>query len=209
MKCSASSRSTQTTGSRRASCSISTTSTPRLKNSTPGTSPAKRPPTRDTWSVTQGFTPGSTGTNFPQRPRIGSYVDHRPLVTIEANDLSASHACHLGSRAGHQHLHRGCASARATSELLSPLRCTGTSQEGFDAEWRMIRPVHGRRRPHQPLRDLRRGRPGRRAGEVRRTRAADAFIWERRDPSLGTRDRRVQPPRRGRAPCARQPGESI
>ena len=35
----------------------------------------------------------------------------------------------------------------------------GTSQEGFDAEWREDRHFRVRRRPDQPLRALRRGRP--------------------------------------------------
>ena len=48
----------------------------------------------------------------------------------------------------------------------------GTSQEGFDAEWRKIDTSHSRRRPDQPLRDVRRGRPRRRARAVRGTAAA-------------------------------------
>ena len=44
----------------------------------------------------------------------------------------------------------------------------GTSQEGFDAEWRAIDILYGRRRPDQPLRNIRRGRHRRRAREIRR-----------------------------------------
>ena len=52
----------------------------------------------------------------------------------------------------------------------------GNSQEGFDAEWRMIDLFTVEGDLISRVRDLRRGRPGRRAGEVRRTRAADTFI---------------------------------
>ena len=71
-RCSALPRSTPTSGSRRTSCSTSTISTQPSRSSMPGTSRAKRPPTRTHGRSIQGFTPGSTGTNFPQRPRIGS-----------------------------------------------------------------------------------------------------------------------------------------
>ena len=65
------SRSTPTSGSRRSSCSTSTTSTPPSKNSTPATSPAKRPPTRICGRSSRGPTPRSTGTSCPRRRRIG------------------------------------------------------------------------------------------------------------------------------------------
>ena len=65
-------KSTPTVGWCRASGSTSTTSTPLSPNSMPDTSPAKRPPTRTRGRSTQGSTPHSTGTNFPQQPQIGS-----------------------------------------------------------------------------------------------------------------------------------------
>ena len=42
-----------------------------------------------------------------------------------------------------------------------------TSREGLEAEWRDRRRLHRRRRPDQPLRALRRGRPRRRARAIR------------------------------------------
>ena len=58
----------------------------------------------------------------------------------------------------------------------------GTSQEGFDAEWREITISDVRRRPDQPLRDLRRGRPRRRAREVRRAQSTGAAAGKRGKP---------------------------
>ena len=74
----------------------------------------------------------------------------------------------------------------------------GTSQEGFDAEWRDGRPHDGRRRPDQPLRDLRRGRPRRRARAIRRAQHADAATGKRGKPSHRTRPGIPRGPRLGR-----------
>ena len=60
----------------------------------------------------------------------------------------------------------------------------GTSQEGFEAEWRDDRPSDGRRRPDQPQRALRRGRPRRRTREIRRTQPAGAAAGKRGKPSF-------------------------
>ena len=49
-----------------------------------------------------------------------------------------------------------------------------------------IDPLHGRRRPDQPLRNLRRGRPRRRARAVRRTRHASAAAGKRGNPGMTT-----------------------
>ena len=68
---STSSRSTPTTGSRRASCSTSTTSTPPSRNSTPATSPAKQPPTRTRGQSSRGLSPHSIGTNSRDDAGLG------------------------------------------------------------------------------------------------------------------------------------------
>ena len=56
----------------------------------------------------------------------------------------------------------------------------GTSQEGFDAEWRDDRSLDGRRRPDQPLRAIRRGRPRRRARDVSTSSADRRRGWKTR-----------------------------
>ena len=60
------------------------------------------------------------------------------------------------------------------------------SQEGFDAEWRMISIYDGRRRPDQPLRDVRRGRPRRRARAVRGAAARRRRGWKTRQARWST-----------------------
>ena len=67
----ASSKSTPTIGSRRSSCSTSTTSMPPSPSSMPGTSPAKRPPTRTRGRSSRVLTPRSTGANSRRRRRTG------------------------------------------------------------------------------------------------------------------------------------------
>ena len=58
----------------------------------------------------------------------------------------------------------------------------GTSQEGFEAEWRMIQLDDGRRRSDQPLRTIRRGRHRCRARPVRRTAPAGGTAGKCRKP---------------------------
>ena len=70
-RCSASSRSMPTTGSRRASRSSSTTSTPPSRSSTPATSPARPPPTRTLGRSSRTPTPRSIGANSQRRHRTG------------------------------------------------------------------------------------------------------------------------------------------
>ena len=89
-------------------------------------------------------------------------IDHRPLVTIEAGDMTASIRAVVGPHAGPQHLHRGGASAERIRSGRHP-SADGTSPEGFDAEWRMINVFTVEGDLSQPLRNLRRGRPRRRA----------------------------------------------
>ncbi len=74
----------------------------------------------------------------------------------------------------------------------------GVSQEGFDAEWRMIFIFDGRRRPDQPLRAIRRGRPRCCAREVRRAQSAGAAAGERGKPSGRALSGEIRGPRLGR-----------
>ena len=63
--------------------STPTISTPPSRNSTPGTSPAKRPPTRALVGHRMA-TLRSTGTNFLATTPDWVIIDHRLLVTIDA-----------------------------------------------------------------------------------------------------------------------------
>ena len=120
-----------------------------------------------TWSVIAAIYAGFNRHELPATTPDWVYIDHRPVIAIEASDLPASiHAIwdltpdiSIYIEAVHR-----------LSDLGAVVTHTarGISHEDFDAEWRMIDHLHGRRRPDQPLRDVRRGRPGRRAREVRR-----------------------------------------
>ena len=59
----------------------------------------------------------------------------------------------------------------------------GISQDGLRCRVAGDRHLHGRRRPDQPLRDIRRGRPRRRDREVRATQPTGAATGKRGEPS--------------------------
>ena len=84
-------------------------------------------------------TPRSTGASSPRRRRTGSTSTTVAATAFAPGELTAYIRAVMGPRAGHQHLHRGRASAERTSERSSPMRRMATSQEGFDAEWRADR----------------------------------------------------------------------
>ncbi len=73
-----------------------------------------------------------------------------------------------------------------------------TSQEGFEAESRRDQHSDGRRRPAQPLRNLRRSRPRRRARAIRGTTATDAATGKRGNPSDRALSSALRGPRLGR-----------
>ena len=89
----------------------STTSTPPSPNSMPGTSPAKRPPTRTRGRSSREPTPRSTGANSPRRHRTGSTSTTASVAAIRGGRPDRVPPCRVGPHAGHQHLHRGRASA--------------------------------------------------------------------------------------------------
>ena len=78
------------------------------------------------------------------------------------------------------------------------MRRVGPRKQGFDAEWREINLVDGRRRPDQPLRDVRRGRPRRRTREIRRTQPAGTAAGKRGKPSVRALRGVLRGPRLGR-----------
>ena len=184
--CSASSRSTPTTGSRRASCSTPTTSTPPSRNSTPDTSPAKRPPHAHTWSVITRAYAALNRRELPATTPDWVNIDHGRGATFEPGDLTAYHPCRAGT--SRRTLSIYIEAVHRLSDLGAVVThvAHGTSQEGFDAEWRMIDVSDGRRRPDQPLRALRRGGPRRRARAVRRAQSTSAAAGKRGKPSLRT-----------------------
>ena len=78
----------------------------------------------------------------------GGLGRHRPprCAHVRLGDLTAYfRACGISPRQ-HQDVHRGRASAERPRSRRHPCRLTGTSREGFDAEWRGILRLHGRRR---------------------------------------------------------------
>ena len=89
-----------------------------------------------TWSVVRRPTPRSTGAN--SRDDAGWVnIDHRRRARSSPSDLTAYLRAAWDLDAGPPHLRRGCASAERPRSGRHP--CVhGTSQEGFDAEWRLI-----------------------------------------------------------------------
>ncbi len=87
--------------------------------------------------------------------------------------------------------YRGGASAERPRSGLSPMAAHGSSQEGFDVEWRGIERYDRRRRPDQPLRDIRRGRPRRRPRPLRRTAAHTTRHWKTRQAEHQTASSRT------------------
>ncbi len=90
-----------------------------------------------TWSVNSRLCAGFNRHELPATTPDWIYIDHRPLVTIEANDLPASMRASwdltpdisIYMEAVHRLSDLG---AVVTAAVY------GSSQEGFDAEWRMI-----------------------------------------------------------------------
>jgi DNA-binding SARP family transcriptional activator len=89
-----------------------------------------------TWSVNSALFAGFNRHELPATTPDWVYIDHRPLVTIEALDLPAIRAIweqtpdiNIYMEAVHRLTHLGAVVTTAAY---------GTSQEGFDAEWRMI-----------------------------------------------------------------------
>ena len=128
-----------------------------------------------TWSVNSGLYAGFNRHELPATTPDWIYIDHRPLVTIEANDLPASMRA-IWDLTPDISIYMEAVHRLSDLGAVVTAAVYGNSQEGFDAEWRMIDLFTVEGDLISRVRDLRRGRPGRRAGEVRRTRAADTFI---------------------------------
>src|SRR5262249_28588497 len=90
-----------------------------------------------TWSVNSKLNAGFNRHELPATTPDWVYIDHRPLVTIEASDLLASMRAAWDltpdMRIYMEAVHRlSDLGAVVTSAVY------GTSQEGVNAEWRMI-----------------------------------------------------------------------
>ena len=161
--------------------STSTTSTPPSRNSMPDTSRAKRPPTRTHGRSSRRPTPRSTGTNSSDDAGLG---ERRSPArdSVRAGRPDPVHPCHVGRRAGHQHPHRGRASAERPRSGRHPYGA-------WDLARRLRRRVAGDRLLTvegdliNRMRALRRGRPRRRARAVRRAQPAGTAAGERGNPS--------------------------
>ncbi len=135
---STSSRSTPTSGSRRASRSTSTTSTPPSRNSTPDTSPAKRPPTRTRGRSSRGPTPRFNRRELPATTPDWVNIDHRRVAAIAPGDLSRIHPCRVGRSTPDLNIYIEAVHRLSDLGAVVTHAANGTSQEGFDAEWRVI-----------------------------------------------------------------------
>ena len=195
-RCSTSSRSTPTSGSWRSSCSTSTTSTPPSRSSTPATSPAKRPPTRTRGRSIAGAYAALN--RHELRPTTPDWVniDHRAATCVRARRPDRIHPCRVGTRPDIQHLHRGCASAERPRSGRHPCGAWDLAR-GLRRRVAGYQPSDGRRRHDQPLRDLRRGRPRRRAREVRSAQPAGTAAGKRGKPSVPSASWRTSRPATG------------
>ena len=136
-----------------------------------------------TWSVDRGELRGDQPTRTP-RDHAG-LCEHRPPTgdRDRARRPDRIHPRRVGPgpdiKAYVETVHRltdlGAVVTHAAHE---------TSQEGFDAEWRGIAVLDGRRRHGQPQRGIRRGRPRRRHREVRSAQPAGTAAGKRGKPSV-------------------------
>ena len=91
----------------------------------------------DTWSVIAGAHAGFNRQELPATTPDPVYIDHRPLVSIEGVDLAASLRAVWditpASSVYIEAVHRLDELGAVATQVLK-----GTSQQGLDAEWRMI-----------------------------------------------------------------------
>ena len=90
-----------------------------------------------TWSVNSGLYAGFNRHELPATTPDWIYIDHRPLVTIEANDLSASIRA-IWDLTPDISIYIEAVHRLSDLGAVVTAAAYGTSQEGFDAEWRMI-----------------------------------------------------------------------
>jgi hypothetical protein len=89
------------------------------------------------WSVNSGLYAGFNRHELPATTPDWIYIDHRPLVTIEANDLPASMRA-IWDLAPDINIYMEAVHRLSDLGAVVTAAVYGSSQEGFDAEWRMI-----------------------------------------------------------------------
>ena len=164
------------------SSSTSTTLTLPSPNSTPATSPAKPQPTRAHGRSSRRVTPQFNRSELPATTTDWVDVDHRP----GDRDRRRGHGG-ISSRQDRTRHHDITTSCRDVHRLNSvravvTYAAQETSREGFDAEWRGVTLLDGRRRPGQPQRGIRRGGPRRRDRAIRPAEPAGAAAGEHGKP---------------------------
>ena len=126
--------------------------------------------------------------------------EHRPPArrSVRARRHDRIHPCRLGARRRTSRIYIEAVHRLSDLGAVVTHAAHGTSQEGFDAEWRVDQPSDGRRRPDQPLRNIRRDRPRRRAREVRGAQPAGAAAGKRGKPCVRALLDVLRGPRLGR-----------
>jgi DNA-binding SARP family transcriptional activator len=90
-----------------------------------------------TWTVVAGSYAGFNRHELPATTPDWIYIDHRPLVTIEANDLPASMRA-IWDLAPEISIYIEAVHRLSDLGAVVTAAVYGTSREGFEAEWRMI-----------------------------------------------------------------------
>ena len=114
----------------------STTSTPPSRNSTPDTSLAKLRRFANTWSAVAGFYAALNRHEILATPDWVN-IDHRRATTLESGDMAPSIRATWDVA---PNIRRSIEAVHRLDNLGAVVTHTayGTSQEGFDAEWRLI-----------------------------------------------------------------------
>src|SRR6202008_1613508 len=90
-----------------------------------------------TWSVNSGFYAGFNRHELPATTPDWLYIDHRPLVTVEANDLHATMRA-IWDLAPDISIYMEAVHRLSDLGAVVTAAAYGSSQEGFDAVGRMI-----------------------------------------------------------------------
>jgi hypothetical protein len=90
-----------------------------------------------TWSVNSGFYAAFNRHELPATTPDWIYIDHRPLVTIEASDLPASIRA-VWDLTSDMSIYMEAVHRLSDLGAVVTSAVYATSQEGFDAQWRMI-----------------------------------------------------------------------
>ena len=119
-----------------------------------------------TWSVIAGAYAAINRHELPATTPDWVNIDHRAESAFAPGDLIAYIRAAWDARPDTQDLHRGCASAERSRSGRHPCGAWDLARR-LRRRVAGSRPLDGRWRPDQPLRGLRRGRPRRRDREVR------------------------------------------